>query len=85
MHLVPSKIDESGRNVPDMKYALNIQEGMQILSNSDSSVAFRTTDTINFADKSTTNPTKIQVFQRDANGQPTFYLLKKSVAVLPQD
>ena len=80
MHLVPSKIDESGRNVPDMKYALNIQEGMQILSNSDSSVAFRTTDTINFADKSTTNPTKIQVFQRDANGQPTFYLLKKSVS-----
>jgi len=79
MHLVPSKIDESGRNVPDFKYALNIQEGMQVLANTDSNIQFRTTDPVNFAEKNKDNPTHIQVFQRDANGQPTFYLLKKSV------
>jgi hypothetical protein len=79
MHLVPSKINEEGRNVPDMKYALNIQEGMQILSNADSETAFRTLDSINFSEKTTENPTHVQVFQRDANGQPSFYLLKKSV------
>jgi hypothetical protein len=78
MQLVPSKIGDDGRNVPDMKFALNIRPGMEVLSDGSGTV-FRTLDSINFAEEDPTRPTEIQVFQRDGNGQPTFYLLKKTL------
>ena len=79
MQLVPSKIGDDGRNVPDMKFALNIRPGLEVLSSSNTDVVFRTLDSVNFAETNPLQPTQIQVFQRDANGQPTFYLLRKHI------
>lgn len=79
MQLVPSKIGDDGRNVPDMKFALNIRPGLETLSTGDTGVTFRTLDSVNFAEDDPQRPTEIQVFQRDGNGQPTFYLLKKQI------
>ena len=78
MQLVPSKIEDDGRNVPDMKFALNIRPGMEVLPDG-AGGTFRTLDSVNFAEEDPTRPTEIQVFQRDGNGQPTFYLLKKVI------
>jgi hypothetical protein len=77
--LVPSKISEDGKNEPDMKYALNIQEGMEVVSTGESSIKFRTTEPANFGVSDVNSPVDISVFQRDQIGQPTFYLLKKQV------
>lgn len=79
MQLVPSKVGDDGRNVPDMKFALNIRPGLEVLASNDTDVVFRTTDSVNFAETDPQNPTQIQVFQRDQNGQPTFYLLKRKI------
>ena len=79
MHIVPSKLDEDGKNVPDMKYALNIQSGMEIRSSENSEVVFRTTNSVQFAENTTESPLEISVFERDSSGQALFYLLKKKV------
>ena len=49
---------------------------MQIAANSNSNIIFRTTDVVDFA-----NPTDrdIDVYERDTNGEPTFYLITKRV------
>lgn len=74
--LVPSKISDDGNIEPDYKYALNIQEGMEIGS-SVNSITFKTTNAINFNENSKFSPTEVSVYERDNIGQPTFYLLKK--------
>ena len=51
MHLVPAKLDADGKNVPDMKYALNIQSGMEVRSSSNTEVVFRTNNSIQFQDE----------------------------------
>ena len=83
MHIVPSKLDEDGKNVPDMKYALNIQSGMEIRSSENSEVVFRTTNSVQFAENTTESPLEISVFERDSSGQALFYLLKKKFIQLP--
>ena len=77
--LVPSKIAEDGTVEPDIKFALNIDEGMEIVSSGGSSTIFRTTEPINFGMDEPSSPTEISVFQRDQLGQPQFYLLNKKV------
>lgn len=74
--VIPSK-GVGASNEPDYKYSLRIREGMEITSNEDSSITFRTTDLVDFND---TNDTEITVYERNATtGEPTFYLLKKQV------
>lgn len=77
MHIVPSKLDNTGKNIPDMKYALNIEAGMEVRSGDNSDIVFRTTQPIIFAENSQDSPLTIKVFQRDSSGQPVYYLLKK--------
>ena len=77
MHIVPSKLDNMGKNIPDMKYALNIEAGMEVRSGDNSDIVFRTTQPIIFAENNQESPLTIKVFQRDSSGQPVYYLLKK--------
>jgi len=46
--LVPSKVGLNGKMEPDLKYALNIQEGMEVASSDGNSPPFRTLSQINF-------------------------------------
>jgi len=75
--LVPSKIGFSGKMEPDFKYALNIQEGMEISSSDGNSPSFRTLSQINFNEDKQDSMREVSVYERDSIGQPTFYLLKK--------
>jgi hypothetical protein len=66
-------------NRPDETYCVRIKEGMEIGSNTNSNVVFRTTDVVDFA---ATGSREIDVHERDANGEPTFYLLTKKVKAI---
>lgn len=77
--LIPAKINDIGKNVPDYKYAVNIKEGMELGSNDNTAVIFRTLDAVNFIENTDISPTKISVFERDGTGQPSLYLLKKNI------
>lgn len=79
--LVPSKIDTDGTLKPDMRYALNIQEGMEVVSSDGNSATFRTLKQINFNEDTKASPLSTSVYERDEIGQPTFYLLKKNCLV----
>lgn len=77
MHIVPARLDSKGKNIPDMRYALNIEPGMEVRSNDNAEVVFRTTQAVSFAENSPDSPLTIKVFERDTSGQPVYYLLKK--------
>lgn len=64
---------------PDYTYALNVIEGMEVTSNSDSTIVFRTTQPINFSTNTQDDPTEITVYSRDNFGVPQFFLLRKVV------
>ena len=77
--LVPS-IGSGVNNKPDYTYALIIDEGMQASSTLDSTITFRTNETVNFNFSSSNDPTDVSIYERDGGtGEPTYYLLKKSV------
>jgi hypothetical protein len=77
--LVPST-GTGANNKPDYTYALIIEEGMQASSTLDSTIAFRTNETVNFNFSSSNDPTDVSIYERDGGtGEPTYYLLKKSV------
>jgi hypothetical protein len=76
--LLPSKIGTNGKSEPDTRYALNIQEGMEISSSDGNSPSFRTINQINFGENSESSPREISIYERDDMGQPTFYLVKKT-------
>jgi len=71
---IPSKV-VSSQTVPDFDYALNIAENTQV--SSDSGVSFITQESIDFSVSSSNNPTVISIAQVN-NGEPTYYLLKKT-------
>lgn len=75
--LIPSKINEDGSISPDMKYAQIIKPGMACTS--DSGVAFLTNVPVDFTVDTKNDPLEISVYQRNAAGQPEFYVLKKTV------
>lgn len=75
--LVPSKVGLNGKMEPDLKYALNIQEGMEVASSDGNSPPFRTLSQINFNEDKKESPREVSVYERDSIGQPTFYILKK--------
>ena len=70
----------TGANIrPDESYCLRIKDGMEVTSTTNSDVVFRTTDVVDF---SLSTDREIDVYERDANGQPTFYLLTKKVKAI---
>ena len=73
---VPAVI-ENGVYVPDYNYALLIPENTQITSTQNSSIQFITEDVVDFSASSSLDPTIVSVYQI-FNGNPTYYLLKKS-------
>tara|TARA_Y100000310_G_scaffold29930_1_gene28457 strand:+ start:529 stop:2469 length:1941 start_codon:yes stop_codon:yes gene_type:complete len=77
--LVPST-GTGENNKPDYVYSLIIEEGMQVSSTSDSTITFRSNETLNFNFSSSNDPTTVSIYERDGGtGEPTYYLLKKSV------
>jgi hypothetical protein len=76
--LVPS-IGSGSANVPDESYCLRIKEGMEVSSNSNSNVIFRTTDVVDF---SLTDGREVDVERRNQFGEPEFYLLTKKVKAI---
>lgn len=74
--LVPAKMGEDGTMVPDLNYAQIIKPGMS--STSDSNVAFLTNSPVDFTVDTKNDPLEISVFQRNAAGQPEYFVLKKS-------
>jgi len=66
---------------PDFRYGLDIKKGMQISSEEDSNVIFRTLENVDFTvSQSNNNPTDITVYAEES-GEPSYYLLKKTVNV----
>lgn len=75
--LVPSKLDATGSIVPDMNYAQIIKPGMSSVS--DTGITFLSESPVDFTVDTKNDPVEISVYQRNAAGQPEFYVLKKSV------
>ena len=75
---VPAVTSGGSQYQPDYRYALIISQNAQIGSNSNSSQAFLTENTINFSISSSSNPTSTTVYTVDGSNNPTSYLLKKS-------
>jgi hypothetical protein len=70
----------SDRNFePDFDYALKINEGMLVGSNSNQNVEFLTTDFVDFAD---TNNREVSVFTVDGSNNPITYLITKKVSAI---
>ena len=81
--LVPSVFranNNSGSNFsPDSRFYLSIKEGMEIASTTNGNVTFRTTDVVDFLQ---TGSNSISVFERDGFGNPTRYLVSKTVKAI---
>ena len=76
--LVPSI--GTGANIrPDESYCLRIKDGMEVTSTTNTDIVFRTTDVVDF---SLSYDREVDVYERDINGQPTFYLLTKKVKAI---
>ena len=79
--LVPSKYrrnESSGVDYePDSEYYLRIREGMLVESNN--GITFRTTELLDFSDST---DREISIYERDVNGKPTLYLIKKFVKAI---
>jgi hypothetical protein len=66
-------------SIPDSRYYLRIKEGMEIQSSTNAAIIFRTTDSVNFAE---TGSNSVSVFERDTQGNPTRYLISKTVKAI---
>lgn len=78
--LIPSIDDGSGVMIPDWKYAVAIQEGMILGSDTKGSSNFRTIDYLDFKFSSSLDTTEVTPFEiNDATNEVEFWLLKKSV------
>jgi len=75
--IVPS-IGTGENIVPDFRYALDIKSGLQISSEDNSDVIFRTLTNVDFAISSSFNQTDVSIYSVDS-GEPSYYLLKKQV------
>ncbi|CAB4142683.1 hypothetical protein UFOVP449_68 [uncultured Caudovirales phage] len=77
--LVPSS-GSGDANAPDPNFFLKIKDGMEVSSITNSSVIFRTTDSIDFADPV---DREISVYSRnESTGQPDFYLITKKAQAI---
>jgi hypothetical protein len=76
--LVPS-VGVGADSVPDSRFYLRIKEGMEIQSSTNAAIVFRTTDSVNFSE---TGSNSVSVFERDTQGNPTRYLISKTVKAI---
>jgi hypothetical protein len=77
--LVPS-IGTGVNNKPDSSYYLKIKDGMEITSTTNSSITFRTVDSIDFENET---DREIDVYERNTStGEPTLYLITKRVKAI---
>jgi hypothetical protein len=76
--LVP-KIGDGVNNRPDDRFYLRVKEGMEVNSNTNSNIIFRTTDVIDF---SLSGSREIDVYSRDTNGAPLQYLITKKIQAI---
>ncbi len=77
---IPSKFKSTGTgsaSEPDFNYALRINEGMIVQSKSKPSLEFMVTEPVDFSNIYTQDFVAT-VYQVDANGNPEYYLLKKT-------
>jgi len=73
---IPSKISGS-TYIPDFDYCLFVEANSTVVSNT--GVSFLVLDSVDFSVSSSLDPTTISVFEvSTANGEPVFYLLKKT-------
>lgn len=73
--LVPS----NGNGAPDINYFLRIKDGMEVQSTSNSSVIFRTIDSVDFNSES---GREIEVYERFDTGLPSRFLVSKTVKAI---
>lgn len=78
--IVPSVLS-SGNYYPDWNYALTIQSGMQIKSNSSNTSFYYIPDKVDFTTSSSYDPTTVSVYSA-TSGNPASYLLKKSTKAI---
>jgi hypothetical protein len=76
--LVPRK-GTGVNNIPDDRYFLRIKEGLEVNSNTNSNIIFRTTDVVDF---SLSGSREIDVYSRDGNGEPLQYLITKKIQAI---
>lgn len=72
----------TGNYSPDYNYALIINEGMQVASIINNNINFYVPEKINFSVSSSSDPVDISVYSVDSNGDPLYYLLKKTVKAI---
>ena len=77
--LLPAK-GSSGDKSPDFDYALTISPPSTFVTNN--GVSFALQDPVVFTHSSSFDPTDISVYSVDANGEPFYYLLKKTTPVI---
>ena len=79
--LCPSVFKNEGgtRFEADERFCLKIKDGLEIKSNSNSNITFRTTDGVDFANSGSR---EVDVHTRDSNGNPLWYLLTKKVKAI---
>ena len=78
--IVPSTIS-SGNYIPDFSYAMVIQPGMQIKSNTNNSSFFYIPDKVDFTASSSYDPTTVTVY-KSTNGNPSQFLLTKKAKAI---
>lgn len=77
--IIPA-IGSGDQNRPDYRYALVIEPGMQAASSLSANVTFNTVEFVDFTYSSSMSPTNVTVYEIDpSTGEPTFYLLEKTV------
>lgn len=72
----------TGNMQPDFSYALIIDEGMQVTSTINNDLKFYVPEKIDFSVSSSMNPTEVSIYTVDGSGDPTTYLLRKTVRAL---
>jgi hypothetical protein len=74
--VVPSTI-VSSQYVPDFNYALILEEGTQLQARINGNVSFYINEKVDFSNSGSSS-IDISVYSNDINGNPLFYLLKKT-------
>jgi hypothetical protein len=66
-------------NKPDDRFYLRIKDGLEVTSTSNSSIIFRTVDSVDF---SNSGSREIDVYSRDSTGEPQQYLITKKIQAI---
>jgi len=77
--LIVYQLVPANGNVPDASYYLRIKDGMEVESNTNTSIVFRTIDAVDFSSE---DGREIEVYERDVTGVPSKYLISKKVKAI---